>query len=81
MRNRKWELLDRALRYGRALTGCSPDLSDIERTAWGFEHGYKAAMRDLRKVISEAAARHPLATNKRHTVIVARVKHFLRPMR
>lgn len=86
-KNRKTKLNDRSYAYSVANTLNDPTAR--ERAAQGFRDGYKAAMRDMRKLIKEcyadAISTHPDNPGKRiaHRNHCARVRteQFLRPLR
>lgn len=84
MKSRKQQLRSRASYYGDRNQG-TPDHLKASR---GFEAGYKAAMRDMRKIVAECykdAAEISQDPSRRiahrnHCVRV-RLQRFLRPLR
>lgn len=90
-RGRKQKLIDRSYAYSVANT-----LNDVIARFWaanGFRDGYKAAMRDMRKVVNAATAEVPDDPSRplfQHAVERARARHihmsiavrqFLKPLR
>lgn len=80
LRNRAWAV---AYAYERVKADEGLPLpSGNERHAIGFDEGYRAAMRDLRKVVSnerKATRRLTLADSGMH--LLSRVLVWLRPLR
>lgn len=84
--SRKEKLEVRANRYGKGQVPYGPDWAHF---ATGYEDGYRAAMRDLRKLVRQCEQEnkwHPVHDAVRrmnhisHCVRV-RVQQFLRPLR
>lgn len=88
---RKAALQNRAYEYGNRAVDINATLVYVQRqrAARGFEDGYRAAMKDMRKLLAECNAEnkwHPVHDAMRrlqhvnHCVRV-RVQKFLRPLR
>jgi len=75
-KQRKDKLATRAWKYAEHRTLLTPR----EAAAYGFQHGYRAAMSDARKAIGHSTLKAPLSIG-RQTAIAIRVERFLRPLR
>lgn len=73
MSTRKQALGDRARRYGEARVGEPGSLCAMN----GFEAGYRAALKDLRKVLKGKNQDEVMPT----TMLLHRIVEFLRPIR
>lgn len=82
---RKEKLVHRAHQYGRLRYYSAA-------SAHGFQDGYRAAMRDMRKVVKAAEAEVPVVreptlalavaqVKQRNTHVAIMVRRFLRPLR
>lgn len=82
--SRKEKLETRANQYGKGAVAFGPEWAHF---ATGFEDGYRAAMRDMRKLIADcykdaAPIKDPMARIKhRNHCARVRVERFLRPLR
>jgi hypothetical protein len=74
-KQRKAKLYDRSLAYSNANQDRGAD-------SLSFEDGYRAAMRDMRKVLAERAwgyTQQPAAVKR--TILIDAIKQFLLPLR
>lgn len=94
MKTRKEQLSDRAFRYAYGVVRGNVFADDPHSTAqaYAWQDGYRAAMRDVRKVVKEASAEVPdrhaptLAkavelVKQRNTHVAIMVRRWLRPLR
>lgn len=77
---RKKKLFERATKYSAAQHP-SDELKVLFACQDGFEAGYRAAMRDMRKVLHEAIFGHDNQQMSWYARLVHAMREFLRPLR